>query len=80
MNNMLDTIAEYKQSCTQILDRIHALNAQIGGQAPATDDMQTLMRRRKMLYTELAEMQSAIQEMEEYVDAHSPAAHCVKSA
>lgn len=70
MQDIQQTIDEYRQSCDQILRRIHALNDQINGRAACGNTPpHLLMRRRKLLYTELAEMQASICEMEEYIEA-----------
>ena len=62
--DMRHTLLEYKRSSELLRSRLCELNRQLARDA---SDTHNLLRRRSLIYTELAEMSEKIREMEEYL-------------
>ena len=71
MQEYLELIAEYRCSIKILQERIDIISAEIQRRSADSDPPESLSKRRYLLYCEIWEMQAAIRELEEYVEART---------
>lgn len=69
MQDIKNSIEEYRESRECLQRRIHELNALIGKSSPCKENssLKKLLERRYTLYTELWDIEYAIRELGEYL-------------
>lgn len=77
MTDITTTIAEYSASMALVRRRIDELNQRISSASihEEGDSRKILETRRYMLYSELWEMEGAMDALQEYLDATAPPPH-----